>query len=137
MTRRPVRPWLRASALDSAFLLKATLPDPDVPDRLFAAVSDLCPRDDRAADRGVFEGVTADRLRTAITRACTAVGVPAFSPHDLRHRRVTLWHLGGVPAGGVLARTLRAGAPADLRARRSRPDGARLQRVVANAAWRN
>jgi integrase len=70
----------------------------DVPERLFDAVSELCPRDDRAATRRVFEGVTADRLRTAITRACTAAGVPAFSPHDLRHRRATLWHLGGVPA---------------------------------------
>ena len=70
----------------------------DVPERLFGAVSELCPRDDRAADRRVFEGVTTDRLRTAITRACTAAGVPAFSPHDLRHRRATLWHLGGVPA---------------------------------------
>ena len=46
----------------------------------------------------VFEGATADRLRTAIARACTASGVPAFSPHDLRHRRATLWHLGGIPA---------------------------------------
>jgi integrase len=45
----------------------------------------------------VFQGVTADRLRTAIARACTAAGVPAFSPHDLRHRRISLLHLGGVP----------------------------------------
>lgn len=45
----------------------------------------------------VFLGVTADRLRTAIARACTAAGVPAFSPHDLRHRRISLLHLGGVP----------------------------------------
>lgn len=26
----------------------------------------------------------------AIARACTAAGVPAFSPHDLRHRRISL-----------------------------------------------
>ena len=45
----------------------------------------------------MFEGVTADRLRTAISRACTAAGVPAFSPHDLRHRRISLEHLRGVP----------------------------------------
>ena len=32
-----------------------------------------------------------------MTRACTAAGVPAFSPHDLRHRRVSLLHLGGMP----------------------------------------
>jgi integrase len=64
---------------------------------LYAAVLDLCPRDDRHPDRRVFEHVTADRLRTAISRACTAAGVPVFSPHDLRHRRISLLHLGGVP----------------------------------------
>jgi integrase len=64
---------------------------------LFDAVLELCPRDDRHPDRSVFEHVTADRLRTAISRACTAAGVPVFSPHDLRHRRISLLHLGGVP----------------------------------------
>jgi integrase len=51
----------------------------------------------------VFEQVTGDRLRTALTRACTAAGVPAFSPHDLRHRRVSLLHLGGVPWARIAA----------------------------------
>jgi integrase len=69
----------------------------NVPPVLFQAVLDLCPRDDRHPDRRVFENVTADRLRTAIARACTAAGVPTFSPHDLRHRRISLLHLGGVP----------------------------------------
>jgi integrase len=68
-----------------------------VPDALFEAVTALVPREDRTAERPVFQGVTADRLRTAIGRACTAAGVPAFSPHDLRHRRISLEHLRGVP----------------------------------------
>jgi integrase len=67
------------------------------PPFLLERVLELCPRDDRHADRRVFEQVTGDRLRTALTRACTAAGVPAFSPHDLRHRRVSLMHLAGVP----------------------------------------
>lgn len=67
------------------------------PPVLLERVQELCPRDDRHADRRVFEHVTGDRLRTAIGRACTAAGVPAFSPHDLRHRRVSLLHLGGMP----------------------------------------
>lgn len=25
-----------------------------------------------------------------MSRACTAAGIPAFSPHDLRHRRISL-----------------------------------------------
>ena len=64
---------------------------------LFDAVCGLVPRDDRTPDRLVFQGVTADRLRTAITRARTAAGVPTFSPHDLRHRRISLEHLRGIP----------------------------------------
>jgi len=31
-------------------------------------------------------------LRMAIKRACTATGTPHFSPHDLRHRRISLMH---------------------------------------------
>jgi integrase len=64
---------------------------------IFEAVLELVPRDDRTADRKVFQGFGGDRFRTAITRACTAAGVPAFSPHDLRHRRISLLHLAGVP----------------------------------------
>jgi integrase len=67
------------------------------PPSLLEAVLRLCPRDDRHPDRRVFETFTSERFRTALTRACTAAGVPAFSPHDLRHRRVSLLHLGGVP----------------------------------------
>jgi integrase len=68
-----------------------------VPANLFQAVTRLVPRDDRVPARPVFHGFGCDRFRTAITRACTAAGIPAFSPHDLRHRRVSLLHLGGMP----------------------------------------
>lgn len=34
--------------------------------------------------------------RTASTTA-RAEGIPPFSPHDLRHRRISLLHLRGVP----------------------------------------
>jgi integrase len=64
---------------------------------LFAAVLELCPRDDRTPQRRVFQGFGGDKFRTAVARACTAAGVPVFSPHDLRHRRISLLHLGGVP----------------------------------------
>lgn len=36
-------------------------------------------------------------LRTSISKACKATAVPHFSPHDLRHRRISLLHLRGVP----------------------------------------
>jgi integrase len=68
-----------------------------VPPVLFERVAELLARDDRVAQRRVFQGFGGDRFRTAIARACTGAGVPAFSPHDLRHRRISLLHLGGVP----------------------------------------
>jgi integrase len=64
---------------------------------LFQAVTALVPREDRVPERRVFQGFGADRFRTAVTRACTASGIPHFSPHDLRHRRISLLHLVGVP----------------------------------------
>ena len=57
---------------------------------VFAAVMAQCPRDDRVPERRVFQGFRGDAFRTAIGRACVAAGVPAFSPHDLRHRRISL-----------------------------------------------
>jgi integrase len=45
----------------------------------------------------MWAGAGGDRFRTAVTRACTAAGIPALSPHDLRHRRISLLHLAGVP----------------------------------------
>ena len=57
----------------------------------------LPPRDDRDLDAQLFFGTGSDALRTAIAKACRAAGVPLFSPHDLRHRRISLLHLSGVP----------------------------------------
>ena len=37
-------------------------------------------------------------MRDAIGRASRAAGVPLYSPHDLRHRRGSLWHASGMPA---------------------------------------
>jgi integrase len=68
-----------------------------VPDVLFEAVTALVAREDRVPERPVFQGFGGERFRTAIARACNAAGVPSFSPHDLRHRRVSLLHLTGTP----------------------------------------
>jgi integrase len=57
----------------------------------------LPPRDDRDLKAQLFPGAGSDALRTAIAKACRAAGVPLFSPHDLRHRRISLLHLRGVP----------------------------------------
>jgi integrase len=50
-----------------------------LPDDLFAAVVDRLPaREDRDPSAPLFQGVTADRLRMAILRACRDAGVPHF-----------------------------------------------------------
>jgi integrase len=65
----------------------------DLPEALAEALEQtLGPRDDRDLDARLFPNVGADRLRTAIARAARAAGVPVFSPHDLRHRRISLLH---------------------------------------------
>jgi integrase len=69
----------------------------ELPDDLFAAVVErLLAREDRDPAAPLFAGVTADGLRMAIGRACRASGVPHFSPHALRHRRISLLHRRGV-----------------------------------------
>jgi integrase len=68
-----------------------------VPAVVLQAVLELVPREDRELTARVFSDITGDSLRTALARACKATGTPLFSPHDLRHRRGSLWHLTGVP----------------------------------------
>jgi integrase len=51
----------------------------------------------RSPDARLFAASGANALRTAIAKACKAAGIPVFSPHDLRHRRISLLHLRGVP----------------------------------------
>jgi integrase len=65
------------------------------PDLFAAVIVTLPPREDRHPDAPVFPGLTQERLRTAIARACRASGTPTWSPHDLRHRRISLWHRQG------------------------------------------
>jgi integrase len=61
---------------------------------LLAAV----PPDDRTAERRLFPGLNEGTMRDAIGRASRAAGLPLYSPHDLRHRRGSLWHSAGMPA---------------------------------------
>ncbi len=65
------------------------------PDLFAAVLATLPPREDRDPGRPVLPGLTQERLRTAIARACRASGTPTWSPHDLRHRRISLWHRQG------------------------------------------
>jgi len=75
-----------------------------LPDWLSDVVADTCPPDDRVPERRVFQGFNSSGARTTMTRACVAAGIPHYSPHDLRHRRLSLWHHQGVPARELAAR---------------------------------
>ena len=57
----------------------------------FAGVSENAARDKRVK-LPLREPDEVEPLRVAIGRACCDAGVPVFSPHDLRHRRISLLH---------------------------------------------
>jgi integrase len=63
-----------------------------VPGWLMEVVAGSLAREDRTEQRKVFGGFTADVAKNAMARACRSAGLPHFSPHDLRHRRGTIWH---------------------------------------------
>jgi integrase len=76
-----------------------------VPRWLMDVIERTCPLEDRTAERRVFPGFTADAAKNAMARACKAAGVTHFHPHDLRHRRISLWHINdGIPAKELAAR---------------------------------
>jgi integrase len=68
----------------------------DLPDVLADAIeASIGPREDRDLSARLFAGSGADALRTSLARACKAAGVPLFTPHDLRHRKVSVMHAQG------------------------------------------
>ena len=46
----------------------------------------------------LFPEVTADGIRSAMRDVCTTKGLTHRPPHQMRHRRISLWHFQGVPA---------------------------------------
>ena len=67
-------------------------------------VADTCPLEDRTAARPLFPGIERTALSNSMRNACKLAGIPSFSAHDLRHRRVSLWHGQGIPAAELAAR---------------------------------
>lgn len=65
----------------------------DLPDELATAIDAMI--DSRDIDARLFAEITSDALRTAIARACVTAGIAVWSPHDLRHRRISLLHRQG------------------------------------------
>jgi integrase len=63
----------------------------ELPDVLAEAIeATLPPREDRDLEAPLFRNAGADRL--ARRSPARAAGIPTFTPHDLRHRRISLLH---------------------------------------------
>ena len=84
------------------------------PPVLFEAVMALVPREDRTPERRVFQGFGADQFRTALTRACTAAGVPVV----LAARPATPPRLAAAPRRDAVGADRRARRPRRPRRRR-------------------
>jgi integrase len=85
-----------------------------LPEWLMDAIEDTCPLEDRTPERRVFQCITDDGCYQAMLRACQTAGVPSFHPHDLRHRRISVWHQSGVPARELAERAGHARASMSL-----------------------
>jgi integrase len=67
-----------------------------------ARVDGLCPDDDRSSERRLFD-LGPSALRSGMERACKSAGLAIYSPHDLRHRYISLQIKRGVPITDVAA----------------------------------
>jgi integrase len=85
-----------------------------LPEWLMALIDDSCPLEDRTPERRVFQGITEASFYQAMNRACTMSKIPHYSPHDLRHRRITVWHQSGVVARELAERAGHARASMSL-----------------------
>jgi integrase len=80
-----------------------------VPEWLLEILLEGSPPDERSPDRPLFGwpldvGHPRQKVEKLIAKACMAAGIPHYHPHDLRHRRITLWHGQGIPAREIGAR---------------------------------
>jgi integrase len=60
-------------------------------------IQEGCPPDDRTPERRVFPGQTVAALQGLMKRGCQSAGIPDYSPHDLRHRYISVKLREGVP----------------------------------------
>jgi integrase len=76
-----------------------------VPEWLVELVAATCPAEDRTPERRVFQGLSEKTLYHAVGGACRAAEIAHYHPHDLRHRRISLWHGQGIPAKEIAERS--------------------------------
>jgi integrase len=74
-----------------------------VPPGLMMDIDALRPREEREPEDHVIPGLLGGTLRMAMRRACRTAGIPLYSPHDLRHRYITLLVRRGMDISAVSA----------------------------------
>jgi integrase len=70
---------------------------------LMEEIEATCPSDDRTATRRVFPGSGRQTIGNAMRNACKSAGIAAYSPHDLRHRYISVKIREGVPVTVIAA----------------------------------
>ena len=87
-----------------------------LPRHILDLLTDLVPLEDRDLAAPVFPGLSDQGLRLAMTRGCKIAGVPACTPHDLRHRYISLLVMAGValPVVGQVVGHSRASVTLDV-----------------------
>lgn len=85
-----------------------------LPEWLMQLIDESCPMEDRTPERPVFQGITEASFYQAMLRACKTAAIPHYSPHSLRHRRITVWHQSGVVARELAERAGHARASMSL-----------------------
>jgi hypothetical protein len=119
--------WGRRSALSGATSTWPATPAPAAisdetrpgpldlsPEWLMELIDESCPMEDRTPERRVFQGITEASFYQAMKRACSTAKIPHYSPHSLRHRRITAWHQSGVVARELAERAGHARASMSL-----------------------
>jgi integrase len=74
-----------------------------IPEWLMEEIEQTCPPDDRTEQRRVFPGAGRQTVGNAIRNACKTAGIAAYSPHDLRHRFISVKIREGVPITNIAA----------------------------------
>jgi integrase len=74
-----------------------------VPEWLIEEIEQTCPPDDRTNERRVFPGAGRQTIGNAMRNACKTAKIAAYSPHDLRHRYISVKIREGVPITNIAA----------------------------------
>ena len=76
----------------------------DIPVWLLHEIRATRPPESHLDGRRVFRNLTRDTIRRAMHTARQQTGTPHYHPHDLRRRRISLWHNQNVPAAELAQR---------------------------------